>query len=186
MNNKTNTITNTNTNKGFIQCYTGDGKGKTTAALGLALRAAGHNKKIIVFQFMKGQINYGELESIKKLSPNVKIIQGGRKEFVSKENPEEIDIKLAKDCWDKAKEAIFSKNYDIVILDELNVALDFKLLPIDEIISTLKDKPENVEIIITGRYAPKEIIEISDLVTEMKEVKHYYNKGIPEREGFEF
>ena len=182
MNNKT----NTNTNKGFIQCYTGNGKGKTTAALGLALRAAGHNKKIVIFQFMKGQINYGELNSIKKLYPNIEIIQGGRKEFVSKQNPEEIDLKLAKECWEKAKKSILSKNYDIVILDELNVALDFKLLPIDEIISTLKNKPKNVEIIITGRYAPKEIIEISDLVTEMKEVKHYYNKGIPEREGFEF
>ena len=177
---------NNNTNKGFIQCYTGEGKGKTTAALGLALRAAGHNKKIIIFQFMKGQINYGELESVKKLYPNIKIIQCGRKEFVSKEKPEEIDIKLAKDCWNKAKKTIFSNTYDIIVLDELNVALDFKLLQIDEVISTLKNRPENVEIIVTGRYAPEEIIEISDLVTEMKEIKHYYNKGIPEREGFEF
>ncbi len=182
MNNKT----NTNINKGFIQCYTGNGKGKTTAALGLALRAAGHNKKVKIFQFMKGQINYGELNSIKKLSPYVEIEQCGRKEFVSKENPEKIDVDLAKNCWEKAKKAIFSGNYDIVILDELNVALDFKLLQIDEIISTLKNKPENVEIIITGRYAPKEIIEISDLITEMKEIRHYYHKGIPEREGFEF
>ncbi len=172
--------------KGFIQCYTGNGKGKTTAALGLSLRAAGHDKKIKIYQFMKGQINYGELYSIKKLYPNIEIIQGGRKEFVSKENPEEIDIKLAKECWEKAKKDIFSNNYDIIVLDELNVALDFKLLDIKEVIDTLKNKPEKLEIIITGRYAPKEIIEISDLVTEMKEIKHYYYKGIPEREGFEY
>jgi len=173
-------------NKGLIQCYTGNGKGKTTAALGLALRAAGHDKRIIIFQFMKGQINYGELQSIKKLYPNIEIIQCGRKEFVSKINPEKIDIDLAKNCWEKAKNIIISNKYDIIILDELNVALDFKLLPLKEVINFLKNKPANVEIVITGRYAPKEIIEISDLVTEMKEVKHYYHNGIPEREGFEF
>ncbi len=170
----------------MIQCYTGDGKGKTTAALGLALRAAGHNKKVKIFQFMKGQINYGELNSIKKLSPFVEIEQCGRKEFVSKENPEKIDIDLAKNCWEKAKKAIFSGDFDIIVLDELNVALDFKLLDKDEVIEVLKKIPENLEIIVTGRYAPEEIIEIADLVTEMKEIKHYFNKGIPEREGFEY
>ena len=173
-------------NSGLIQCYTGNGKGKTTAALGLALRAAGHDKKIKIFQFMKGQINYGELYSVKKLYPNIEIFQGGRKEFVSKEKPEEIDIKLANNCWEEAKRAISSGDYDIIILDELNVALDFNLLDIDDVIKTLKNKPKNVEIIITGRYAPEKIIEISDLVTEMKEIKHYYKKGIPEREGFEY
>ena len=170
----------------MIQCYTGNGKGKTTAALGLALRAAGHNKKVKIFQFMKGQINYGELNSIKKLSPFVEIEQCGRKEFVSKENPEKIDIDLAKNCWEKAKKAIFSGNFDIIVLDELNVALDFKLLDKDEVIEVLKKIPENLEIIVTGRYAPEEIIAIADLVTEMKEIKHYFNKGIPEREGFEY
>ncbi len=170
----------------MIQCYTGDGKGKTTAALGLALRAAGHKKKVKIFQFMKGQINYGELQSIPKLAPYVEIEQCGRKEFVSKENPEKIDIDLAKNCWEKAKKAIFSKEYDIIILDELNVALDFNLLDKNEVIEILKKRPENLEIIITGRYAPKEIINIADLVTEMKEIKHYYHKGIPEREGFEY
>ena len=170
----------------MIQCYTGNGKGKTTAALGLALRAAGHKKKVKIFQFMKGQINYGELTSVKLLYPYVEIEQCGRKEFVSKDKPEKIDIDLARSCWEKAKKDIFSEKYDIIILDELNVALDFKLLEIEDIVETLKTKPENLEIVITGRYAPKEIINIADLVTEMKEIKHYYQKGVPEREGFEY
>ncbi len=170
----------------MIQCYTGNGKGKTTAALGLAVRAAGHNKKVKIFQFMKGQINYGELNSLKKLYPLIQIEQCGRKEFVSKENPEKIDIELAQKCWKKAKKEILSGEFDIIILDELNVALDFNLIEKKEVIEFLKKIPENIEIVITGRYAPEEIIEISDLVTEMKEIKHYYNKGIPEREGFEY
>ena len=170
----------------MLQCYTGDGKGKTTASLGLAVRAVGHNKRVKIFQFMKGQINYGELKSLKKLSPNIEIEQCGRKEFVNKENPEKIDIELAKNCWEKAKKVILGKKFDIVILDELNVALDFKLLPKEEVIDFLKKYKNNLEIVVTGRYAPEEIIEISDLVTEMKEIKHYYQSGINEREGIEY
>ncbi len=171
---------------GFIHCYTGDGKGKTTASLGLALRAAGHKKKVLIIQFMKGNINYGELTGVKMLSPYVTLKQFGRESFVSKENPDKIDIDFAKKGLQFAKSSINSNNYDIIILDEINVALDFKLIELDEVIEIIKNKPERLELILTGRYAPKKIIELSDLVTEMREIKHYYHKKIMGREGIEY
>lgn len=171
--------------KGFIQVYTGDGKGKTTAALGQCLRAMGHGLKVYVIQFMKGNIEYGELEMSRKLSPLFTLRQMGRETFVNKDNPDPIDIEMAKNALKLAEEIIVSGDCDILVLDEINVAVDFDLIDIKNVLKLLDRKPDRLEIILTGRYAPKEIIEKADLVTEMKEIKHYYTKGIKARVGIE-
>lgn len=171
--------------KGYIQVYTGDGKGKTTAALGLALRAAGHGMKVYIGQFLKGQ-TYGELLSVKKLSPLIKIEQFGRRGFIHvTRNPDEADIKRAKRGLKKCLEAMLSKKYRIIILDEINVAVDFNLLSQEDVHKFLDQKPVEVEIILTGRFAPASILKRADLVTEMKEKKHYYQKGVRARDGIE-
>ena len=171
--------------KGLIQIYTGNGKGKTTAALGLALRAVGHGLKVLFIQFMKGNIDYGELESSKKLSPYLTIKQMGRETFVSKTNPDPIDIKLARDGFALAKKAISNEEYSIVILDEINVAIDYGLIPLSDLLHLLDTKPKGIELILTGRNAKPEIIDKADLVTEMVERKHYYEKGVSARKGIE-
>ena len=171
--------------KGLIQIYTGNGKGKTTAALGLALRAVGHGLKVLIIQFMKGNTEYGELESAQKLSPCLTIKPFGRKVFVSETNPEEIDIQLALEGFSLAKTAIENKEFDIVILDEINLAVDYGLIPLSELLQLIDAKPTTVELILTGRNARPEIIEKADLVTEMVERKHYSNKGVSARKGIE-
>jgi cob(I)alamin adenosyltransferase len=171
--------------KGLIQVYTGNGKGKTTAALGLALRAVGHGLKVLVIQFMKGNISYGELESSKKLSPCLTIKQMGRETFVSKTSPDPVDIKLAQDGFALAKKAVLDTDYDIVILDEINVAVDYGLISLSDLLHLLDTKPIGVELILTGRNARLEILEKADLVTEMVEQKHYYKNGISSRKGIE-
>jgi len=171
--------------KGLIQVYTGNGKGKTTAALGLALRAVGHNLQVLVIQFMKGNIQYGELESSKKLSPHLTMIQSGRETFVSRTNPDPVDIRWAQDGFDLAKKAMADEVYDMVILDEINVAVDYGLIPLSDLLRLLDTKPKGVELILTGRNARPEILEKADLVTEMVEQKHYYRNGVSAREGVE-
>lgn len=170
---------------GYVQVYTGSGKGKTTAALGLALRAAGYKHKAYIGQFLKGQ-EYGELSSAKKLSPYITIEQFGRKGFIHvTKDPDEEDIKRAKRGLKKCLEAMLSRKYRIIILDEINVAVDLNLITEEEVHEFLDKRPEDVEIILTGRYAPPSFLKRADLVTEMKEKKHYYKKGVKAREGIE-
>lgn len=166
----------------LVQVYTGNGKGKTTAAIGLAVRACGHGFTVYMIQFMKGRINYGELETA-KLIPNFEIKQFGRPEFVSKENPDPVDIKLAQEGFEHARKIIFSQKYDIVILDEINVAMDFNLISQDEVLTLIKERPKTVELVLTGRHCPREIVRIADYVTEMLEIKHPYSEGTLAREG---
>jgi len=171
--------------KGLVQVYTGNGKGKTTAALGLALRAVGYGLKVLVIQFMKGNIHYGELKSARKLSPYLAIKPMGRETFVSKFHPDPEDIERAQEAFALAKKAIQNKEYDIVILDEINMAVDYRLIPLSDLLQLIDSKPESVEMILTGRNAKPEIIERADLVTEMVDRKHYYKKGVKARKGIE-
>ncbi len=171
--------------RGYIQVYTGNGKGKTTAALGLALRAAGHGLKTVIIQFLKGWIDYGELAGVAMLAPYVEIHQAGRDTFVNRKNPDPEDVRLAREGWERAKAAIRDKTADILILDEINCAVDFGLLPAEEVVRALREKPEGMEIVLTGRGAPEAFLELADLVTEMREVKHYYAKGVDARVGIE-
>lgn len=170
---------------GCLHVYTGDGKGKTTAALGLGMRAAGHGLRVMMVQFMKGQINYGELESAKRI-PGFEIRQFGRAEFVDRKNPAQVDVGLAKEGLKFAKSVLEEGSADLLILDELNTAIDWGLVPLSEVVDMLCARPEGMEIVVTGRYATREIIQMADLVTEMREVKHPFQKGILGREGVEF
>lgn len=171
--------------KGYIQIYTGSGKGKTTAALGLALRAAGHGIRTYIAQFLKGQ-KYGELDSIRKLIPLITIEQFGRDTFIHiSEDANEEDIQKAQAGLKACFDAMISGKYQIIILDEINVALHFNLLEEKEIHRLLDQKPHQIEVILTGRYAPQSLVDRADLVTEMKEIKHYYSQGIKARKGIE-
>ncbi|HJX73621.1 MAG TPA: cob(I)yrinic acid a,c-diamide adenosyltransferase [Candidatus Deferrimicrobiaceae bacterium] len=178
-------MTRTAIGKGYIQVYTGNGKGKTTASLGLAVRAAGHGLKTVIIQFMKGWIDYGELKGVAMLSPLVTIHQAGRDTFVDRESPDPEDVRLARDGWELAKETILGGKADIVVLDEINCAVDFGLLPVGEVLDLLRRKPDGMEIVLTGRGAPEAIVAAADLVTEMREIKHYYAKGVDARVGVE-
>jgi len=171
--------------KGLTQVYTGNGKGKTSAAFGLALRAIGRGLKVYVIQFIKGGFDYGELHVVQHL-PNLKIKAFGRGKFVTQMPPTEEDIKQANQALELAEQVINSGEYDIVVLDEINVALHLKLIELDRVIRLIGKKAKHVELILTGRYAPPKILEIADLVTEMKEVKHPYNRGISPRRGIEY
>jgi cob(I)alamin adenosyltransferase len=173
------------TTKGLVIVITGNGKGKTTAAFGQALRAIGHGYQVFVLQFMKGR-KYGEIIAAKKYLPNLTIRLSGLDSFVMRDNPAAIDIELAQKGLDVAKKAIKSGKYDMVILDEINVALDFKLIALTEVMELIKHKPANLDLILTGRYAPPEIIEMADTVSEIQEVTHHYNKGIKDRAGIEY
>jgi len=171
--------------KGLIEIYTGNGKGKSTAAFGLALRASGRGLKSIIIQFMKQGNSYGEHFAIEKIE-NIEIISFGKPKFVNLKNPSKDDIDLVNEAFEFSKKTINSGKYDIVVLDEINIALHFKLIEVEKVIDLLKNKPEKVEVILTGRSAPKELIEIADLVSEIVEIKHPYQKGIGAREGIEY
>jgi cob(I)alamin adenosyltransferase len=171
--------------QGFVQIYTGNGKGKSTAAIGQAVRAAGFGLKTYIAQFMK-EYPYNELNSLEHLSEWIKIEQFCGDEFVyKKELPGEEELAKAKKGLQKAREKMLSGEYDLIILDESIVAIYFKLIETKDLVEFIKIKPENVELILTGRYSPEKLIELADLVTEMKEVKHYYQKGITSRRGIE-
>lgn len=171
--------------QGFIQIYTGNGKGKTTAAIGQAVRAAGFGLKTYIAQFMK-EYPYSELRSLNHLKNWITIEQFCGDEFVyKKELPGDEELAKAKIGLQTAKAKMLSGEYDLIILDEAIVAIYFKLIQIDELVELVKQKPENIELIITGRYCPEELIKLADLVTEMKEVKHYYQKGIMSRKGID-
>jgi cob(I)alamin adenosyltransferase len=170
-------------NRGYIQVYTGNGKGKTTAALGLTLRAAGAGKKVFIAQFVKGQ-RYSEVKAIEQFLPMVEIKQYGLNCFI-RNKPAKADIDAAQTGLREIKEIILSGKYDVVVLDEANIAVYYGLFSTQELIDIIKQKPTETEIVITGRYAAPELIEVADLVTEMKEIKHYYTQGVEARIGIE-
>ncbi|MBN2028336.1 MAG: cob(I)yrinic acid a,c-diamide adenosyltransferase [Actinobacteria bacterium] len=170
---------------GMIQVYTGDGKGKTTAALGQALRAIGHGMKVFMVQFMKGR-TYGELLTCERCLPELTIVMSGRDEFVKKGEPEEVDLRMAREGFELAKKVVAEGGHDMLILDEINVAVDYGLLPLQEVLDFLRSCPLEMEIVCTGRYAAQEIIDLADLVSEVREVKHHYNKGVEMRQGIEY
>ena len=169
--------------KGYTQVYTGNGKGKTTAALGLALRASGHGMHTYIGQFMKGQ-HYGELDALRDHS-HITIEQYGDVRCIRREEVTPEHVAQARRGLERAREAMLSGKYDIVVLDEINVTIWFGLLTVEEVLAFLDERPEHVEVILTGRRAPPELIERADLVTEMREVKHYYQQGVLAREGIE-
>jgi cob(I)alamin adenosyltransferase len=171
--------------KGLVEVFTGDGKGKTSAALGVALRALGHDLKIFLVFFMKGGFPYGEQKTLSQL-PNVTFIRFGSKTFVDPNNVTRADKEEAKKALNAARKAILSNDYDMVILDEINVAAAWELIDIDEVIKLIREKPEKVELILTGRYADDMLISLADLVTNMTKIKHPYDKGISARKGIDY
>jgi len=175
----------TDSPQGLIHVYTGDGKGKTTAALGLALRAAGHGWKTYIGQFMKGQ-DYGELKAAKLLGDLITIEQFGKPTFVHVDQATPEDIRMARAGLSAARQAVHSGQYQIVVLDEINVALYFKLLTVQDVLQVIEEKPEEVELVLTGRRVPEEILARADYITEMKEGKHPYQQGILARKGIEY
>jgi len=173
---------------GLTIVYTGKGKGKTTAALGIALRATGYKKKICMIQFIKGSWHYGEMESSKRLEPEFEMVAIGKGfvGIIDDKSPKEDHQKIAKEAIRISNEKIQSGKYDIVILDEINYAVNLNLISLDDVIDLIKSKPENVDLVLTGNYAKEEVIEAADLVTEMKEIKHPFQKGIKAKEGIDF
>jgi len=170
---------------GYVQVYAGDGKGKTTAALGLALRAAGRGLRTYIAQFLKAR-PAGEIEAAKRLAPLIRIEQFGLEGFVTvTDGPEDEDLERAKAGLGKAFEAMLSGEYRIVVLDEINTAVHFKVLPEADVLALIDRRPAAVELILTGRHAPASFVERADLVTEMMAVKHYFDRGVKAREGIE-
>lgn len=175
---------------GYIQVYTGNGKGKTTASLGLAMRALGRNWKVLIIMFTKGGNDYGELNSFTELSPaiknNLKIIQAGLDRIVYKNNQNERDKAEIRKGWELAKQAIKNREYQLLILDEANIAIDLGILDVNEVVDVLNNKPDEIEIVLTGRNAHPKIVEIAHLVSEINPVKHYWDTGIAARKGIEY
>lgn len=175
-------------NDGFVIVYTGKGKGKTTAALGMALRAVGHNYKTCMIQFIKGSWHYGEMASSKRLEPEFELTAVG-KGFVGildDKAPREVHQKIAQEAIEISKEKILSEKYDVVILDEVNYAVNLGLIEIGQILDLIKIKPQKLTLVLTGNYAKQEVIDAADLVTEMKEIKHPFQRGIRAKKGIDF
>jgi cob(I)alamin adenosyltransferase len=175
----------TNMVKGLLIVFTGNGKGKTTAALGMALRAAGQGMRVLILQFIKGAWRYGELDALERL-PEVLIKPLGTGFTWNKGNLDE-DRKLAQTGWREAAGEIERADYDLIILDELNIVLAYGLLPLEPVLEALKNRPSGLHVVVTGRNAPRELLDLADLVTEMRQVKHpYHDQGIPAQKGIEF
>lgn len=170
--------------KGYIHIYTGNGKGKTTSALGLAMRMAGTGRRVFIAQFVKS-MRYAEIDLIDKCIPLIDHKQYGYGCFVN-QNPTEKDKEKAQEALKDVEHILKSEKYPLVILDEITIALYYKLLSLDELVRVIKNKPYQTELVITGRYAPQALIDLADLVTEMQEIKHYYSKGILSRKGVEY
>ena len=169
--------------KGYVHVYTGNGKGKTTAAIGLAIRAAGAGMRVYIAQFVKG-MHYSELDALDRHADRITLKQYGRDCFIEKE-PEAEDIRAARQGLEEVKGILASGDYQVVILDEANIATRYNLFSPDELIEVVRSKPEAVELVITGRNADPQVVALADLVTEMKEIKHYYNRGVQARPGVE-
>jgi cob(I)alamin adenosyltransferase len=171
--------------KGLVQIFTGNGKGKTTAAMGTIIRAAGHGFRILLVSFMKGDYAYGEYNTLSRI-PNVEVSLFGFRHLIDPANIKPEEKKQAGMALAKARDAVCSGEYDLVVLDEVNVALGYNLIELDEVIRLIKEKPSYVDLILTGRYADNRLIELADLVTEMVKVKHPFDKGIQARKGIEY
>jgi cob(I)alamin adenosyltransferase len=170
---------------GQVQVFTGNGKGKTSAAMGAVLRAAGQGLRVFIAFFMKGDYPYGEQKALSYL-PNVTVARFGLPSFVDPENVKEEDKEEARKALAAAREAMHSGEYDLVVLDEVNIAAAWGLIGVAEVVELINDRPEAMELILTGRYADPELIKLADLVTEMLDIKHPYEKGVPARPGFEY
>jgi cob(I)alamin adenosyltransferase len=170
--------------KGFVQIYTGEGKGKTTAALGLCLRAAGRGLKVFIAQFAKGMF-YGELKALEQFSPQITLRQYGRRCFIEGQ-PTEEDRRLAREGWKEIRAVLERGEYDLLVLDEIGIALHYELISLNEVEELVEGKPTGVELVLTGRKIPEGLFDKADLVTEMREIKHYYNTGVNARKGIEY
>jgi len=171
--------------KGMVQVYTGDGKGKTTCALGLALRAVGQGFRVFMIQFLKGR-ETGEAQAAARLSPEMTLRYFGRHGLVNLRSPAPEDLALVEEAWDLARKVLAAGEHDLVILDEINLVLTHGLIPLDEALEVLRQRPPRVEVVLTGRQAPEELVALADLVTEMRPVKHYYQAGVKSRRGIEW
>jgi len=169
--------------KGFVQVYTGNGKGKTTAAFGLALRAVGAGLRVFIAQFVKSS-KYSELNTVERLADGITLRQYGRGDFLNRK-PDEEDVKVARDGLKEVQQMMLSGQYDIVILDEANIAVHYHLFSVEDLLAFIESRPENVEVVLTGRHADPRIIEAADLATEMREIKHYFHQGVEARVGIE-
>ena len=188
-NNKQGKIYRKDLKEGLVLVNTGEGKGKTTAALGLALRAAGHNQKVLIMQFIKGRFDTGEFRIIKKLKPLIEIELLG-KGFIrfkdGKPKPTSAQVENSSESFEYACKKVASGKYDMIILDEIINLMSYGLLKIEDIIHLIKNKPEKLCIVLTGRNAPRELLDIADTVTEMREVKHAFSRGVKARKGIEY
>ncbi|MGI6308731.1 MAG: cob(I)yrinic acid a,c-diamide adenosyltransferase [Dethiobacteria bacterium] len=172
--------------KGLVLVYTGNGKGKTTAALGLALRAIGHGQRVFMVQFMKSDPGYGEIQAITKYLPAFKVVQSGKNKMLPDGSLINDNLDVIREGFSKGKEALMSGEYDLVIFDEINIVMERGRLAVQEVLEMLTARPERVNVILTGRHAPEEIINFADLVSEVKEIKHPYRQGVKARAGMEF
>jgi cob(I)alamin adenosyltransferase len=175
-------------NDGIVIVYTGNGKGKTTASLGVALRAIGHGLRVCMVQFIKGEWHYGELNSIKKLEPDFELIVAGKGfiGIIDDDHAFEEHVRAAKTALDIVEQKISLDTFDIIILDEINYALHLGVLQLADVMKILQNRPKHLSLILTGNHACEEIITLADLVTEMKEIKHPYKKGIKAKRGIDF